>query len=79
MGFSQESVRTLLELSDGHLTSCGEVKAIASEHLQVIRSRIEKLKRLEAILAATLAKCSGGKVPSCPVIDTLAESLSVEQ
>ena len=73
MGFSQDDVRTLLKLSDGELTSCGEVKDIAAAHLDSIRQRIEKLQRLESLLASTVAKCSGGKVPTCPVIEALME------
>lgn len=74
MGFSQDDVRTLLKLSDGELTSCGEVKAVAAAHLDSIRQRIEKLQRLESLLAATVAKCSGGRVPTCPVIQAVTES-----
>jgi MerR family transcriptional regulator, mercuric resistance operon regulatory protein len=74
MGFSQNDVRTLLKLSDGELTSCGEVKAIAAAQLDSIRQRIEKLQRLESLLASTVAKCSGGKVPTCPVIQALTDS-----
>lgn len=73
MGFSQDDVRALLKLSDGELTSCGEVKSIAAVHLDSIRQRIAKLQRLEALLDSTVAKCSGGKVPKCPVIDALME------
>jgi MerR family mercuric resistance operon transcriptional regulator len=76
MGFSQDDVRTLLRLSDGELTSCGEVKDIASAHLDSIRQRIEKLQRLELLLASTVTKCSGGKVPTCPVIQALTDSES---
>lgn len=71
LGFSQDDVRALLELSDGELTSCGEVRRIAESHLDSIRQRIERLRRLESLLSATLAKCSGGLVPVCPVIEVL--------
>ena len=71
MGFSQDDVRALLKLSDGELTSCGDVQRIAAAHLDSIRQRIEKLQRLESLLASTVAKCSGGKVPVCPIIEVL--------
>ena len=74
MGFSQNDVRTLLRLSDGELTSCGEVKSIAAAHLDSIRQRIAKLQRLETLLDSTVAKCAGGRVPKCPVIEALTES-----
>lgn len=73
MGFSQNDVRALLRLSDGEAASCSEVESIASAHLHVIRDRIDKLKKLEKLLAATVAKCSQGKTPRCPVIEILGK------
>jgi len=72
MGFSQDEVRALLDLSDGSLTSCGEVKAIAESHLARLRQKIASMEKLERLLADTVTKCSGGKVPECPVIEVIA-------
>lgn len=72
MGFSQGEVRTLLSLSSGELTSCGEVKALAENHLAVIREKIGDLRRLEQLLASTVTACTGGRVPACPVIEAIA-------
>jgi MerR family mercuric resistance operon transcriptional regulator len=72
MGFSQDDVRALLGLSDGSLTSCGQVKLIAERHLAQIRQRIGRMKRLERLLAVTVSRCKGGEVPVCPVIDVIA-------
>ena len=74
MGFSQGEVRALLSLSSGELTSCGDVKALAENHLTVIRAKIRDLKRLEQSLSSTVAQCSGGKVPTCPVIEAIAHN-----
>lgn len=71
MGFSQNEVRTLLSLSDGELASCGEVKTLAQSHLTKIRQQIRDLKRLERLLASTVAQCTGGKAPKCPVIEAI--------
>jgi MerR family mercuric resistance operon transcriptional regulator len=72
MGFSQADVRVLLSLSSGELTSCSEVKALAESHLTVIRQKIHDLKELEKTLSSTVAQCTGGKVPKCPVIEAIA-------
>lgn len=72
MGFSQSEVRALLSLSDGELMSCGEVKRLAENHLTSIRQKIRDLKRLERLLASTAVRCTGGKVPKCPVIEEIA-------
>jgi MerR family mercuric resistance operon transcriptional regulator len=72
MGFSQKEVRALLSLSDGELTSCGEIRQLAESHLDSIRRRIRDLRRLERLLASTAARCTGGRAPHCPVIDVIS-------
>lgn len=71
LGFSLESVRTLLGLSD-EPPSCGEVLAITMTHLQDVRHKIDDLERLEKTLSAIASECAGGETPNCPIIDTLA-------
>lgn len=74
MGFSQDEVRALLSLSSGELTSCGEVKTLAENHLTVIRQKIRDLRRLERLLSSTVAQCTGGRAPTCPVIEAIAHN-----
>jgi MerR family mercuric resistance operon transcriptional regulator len=71
MGFSQDEVRSLLSLSSGELTSCGEVKSLAETHLAMIRKKIRDLERFEHLLSSTVSQCKGGKVPTCPVIEAI--------
>jgi MerR family mercuric resistance operon transcriptional regulator len=72
MGFTQNEVRTLLSLSSGELTSCSEVKLLAEKHLALIHEKIVGLERIEQLLSSTVAQCTGGKVPKCPVIEAIA-------
>ena len=72
MGFSQDEVRALLRLADGGAKSCGEVRALAETHLKDIRAKIRDLKKMEAILAVTVSKCTGEGAPACPVLDALS-------
>jgi MerR family transcriptional regulator, mercuric resistance operon regulatory protein len=51
--------------------SCGEVKEIATRHLKDIRAKIADLAKLERVLAKTIRRCSGERVPDCPVLDIL--------
>jgi MerR family mercuric resistance operon transcriptional regulator len=74
LGFSLDEVRGLLQLVDGGRYTCAEVKAITVDHLADIRRKIADLRRLERTLAEVAAKCSGGKVPDCPVIEALSNS-----
>ncbi len=72
LGFTLEEIRTLLRLVDGG-HSCGEVQAVALDHLERIRAKIADLRRMEATLTATAARCDGSDVPDCPIIDALSE------
>jgi MerR family transcriptional regulator, mercuric resistance operon regulatory protein len=71
LGFALSEIRALLALGAPGKASCAEVRDIAALHLARIREKISDLEKLEGLLAVTLAKCSGRRVPECPVIDVL--------
>jgi MerR family transcriptional regulator, mercuric resistance operon regulatory protein len=71
LGFSLDEIRALLRLAAPGMASCGEVKKIASHHLQDIQAKISDLAKLERLLARTISRCSGNRVPDCPVLDIL--------
>ena len=71
LGFSLDEIRALLRLNGPGQASCGEVRDIATRHLQDIRSKIGDLRKLERLLAKTIARCSGATAPKCPVLDIL--------
>ncbi len=71
-GFSIDEIRGLLDLVDGGTQTCAEVKERTERHLADIRDKIADLKRIEQVLAATAAQCSGEDVPECPVLEALA-------
>jgi MerR family mercuric resistance operon transcriptional regulator len=71
LGFSLDEIRTLLQLGGPEKASCREVREIASHHLADIRAKLDDLKRLERLLAKTVARCSGTTAPDCPVLDML--------
>jgi MerR family mercuric resistance operon transcriptional regulator len=69
LGFSIKQIRALLNLSEPSRVSCAEAREIARMHLDEVRAKLADLGRLERILAATIAQCSGDAAPSCPVLD----------
>lgn len=73
LGFTLEEVRDLLALVDGGAQTCNQVQVLANAHLASVRAKIADLKRIERVLAATVAQCTGDDVPECPVIDALSE------
>lgn len=72
LGFAIEEIRGLLELVDGGTQTCAEVKERTERHLADVRAKIADLRRIETVLAATAAQCSGDDVPDCPILEALA-------
>jgi MerR family mercuric resistance operon transcriptional regulator len=71
LGFSLDEVRALLRLGGPDKASCREVREIAAHHLDEIRAKINDLRKLERLLAKTVARCTGTMAPECPVLDIL--------
>ncbi len=71
LGFSLDDIRALLRLGGPEKASCREVREIAAHHLDHIRAKLGDLKKLERLLAKTVARCSGKTAPDCPVLDIL--------
>ena len=74
LGFSLADLRGLLRLVDGHAYTCAQVRALTLEHLGETRRKIADLRRLEQVMADLAAKCTGRRVPDCPIIDALFET-----
>ena len=71
LGFTLDEVRGLLRLVDGGDYTCGEVEILTRAHLGEVRHKLADLKRMEKVLREMVARCEGGEVPECPVIDAL--------
>lgn len=72
LGFSLDEIRALLRLVDGGQYTCGEVHEMAVVHIADIRRKIADLSRMERVLKDMAAKCDGGDVPDCPIVDALS-------
>jgi MerR family mercuric resistance operon transcriptional regulator len=71
LGFSLDEVRALLRLGGPEKATCREVRDVAAHHLDEIRSKIGDLRKLERLLATTIARCTGTAAPECPVLEIL--------
>jgi len=70
--FNIEEIRALLALAEPARMSCREVHHVAAAHLKVLRQKITRLVKLEAMLAGAIARCSGKSKSPCPVLELLA-------
>ena len=71
LGFSLAEARALLALSENSDASCGDVKAIAEDHLDEVGRKIRALRDLEAALAELVRECAEGNT-ACPALRALA-------
>ena len=71
LGFSLDELRDLLRLVDGRAYTCAEVRALTLEHVASIRRKVADLRRLEHVMTSVASKCSGNRMPDCPIIDAL--------
>ena len=72
LGFAIEDIKGLLVLMDGGTQTCAEVKTRTNQHLVDVRAKIADLRRIEKVLQETASRCSGEKVPDCPILTALS-------
>ena len=77
LGFTLTEIKTLLALGGPERAPCGEVREIATKHLDDIRAKIADLRKLERLLGQTIDRCEGGTAPECPVLDILSPEPSM--
>jgi DNA-binding transcriptional MerR regulator len=72
LGFEVSVIRTLLTLQDQPASSCRQIDALVADHLAAIDTKIDRLVTLRRELGLILARCSGGRVAECSVIESIA-------
>ncbi len=78
LGFTIADVRSLLGFVDDKDRSCDEIQAIGTRHLEKVRARLTDLRAMERVLDDMVARCQGGTVPDCPIIDALFDDDAAE-
>jgi MerR family mercuric resistance operon transcriptional regulator len=70
LGFSLDDVAHLLRLEDG--TQCAEARQLAAHKLELVRERLDSLRRIETALSSLVASCESheGDI-TCPLMVAL--------
>ena len=71
LGFSQDEVRSLLDVAEMSHPDCGQVHGILSEHLKGVDQKLLDLKRMKTALQRLQKRCESGDFVDCPVFDEL--------
>jgi MerR family mercuric resistance operon transcriptional regulator len=74
LGFTLQEIRGLLRLVDGRRITCSQVEAVTRDHARSIQRKVADLNRIKKVLDSMAARCSGGTVPECPIIDALFDA-----
>ncbi|MDG1431069.1 MAG: helix-turn-helix domain-containing protein [Paracoccaceae bacterium] len=73
LGFSLESIRELLDLSDNPSRSCADADVIARRQLTQVERRIKGLQALKKELKRMVTECEGNSVAECKIIEVLRD------
>ena len=73
LGFTLDTIRELLNLSDHPDQSCTAVDTIAKAQLAEIEKRLARLASLKVELKRMVAQCAGGIIADCRVIEVLGD------
>lgn len=72
LGFSIESVRSLLDLWQNTERNSADVKKVALQHIEEVESRIRELESIRDTLKHLTSCCHGDDRPDCPILEGLA-------
>ncbi|RCU51033.1 MerR family transcriptional regulator [Corallincola holothuriorum] len=78
LGFSLDDVRQLISLDHQPHRSCESAHTIAAQHLNSVRSRLTRLRRLEHELERVVSLTDSGMNDQCSVIKALADHSQCE-
>ena len=71
LGFSQDEVRSLVELTNVNDNPCDKVHGMALQQLSVINGKLKEMKEMKKALRRLADACESGNHQSCPVLDEL--------
>ncbi|HEY0853905.1 MAG TPA: helix-turn-helix domain-containing protein [Devosia sp.] len=73
MGFSMESLKSMLRLAGHREAPCADVDALVAEHLAEVDARIAQLTRLRTELSGMLSDSHHGTVADCRIVEVLSD------
>jgi len=71
LGFELEAIKAMLDLQARPELPCGEIDALAREHLADVNRRLASLDGLKRELERMINSCRRGRVSDCRIIESL--------
>ena len=72
LGFSLAGIKTLLGLWQNRRRASGDVKKLATRHVQDLDRKIAAMQAMRRTLVALADHCHGDDRPDCPILEDLA-------
>jgi Cu(I)-responsive transcriptional regulator len=79
LGFSIAQIRDLLALWQDRARASGDVKRIASGHIEEMKAKMRLLQDMVQTLEHLSAHCQGDQRPDCPILERLATGRAEEK
>lgn len=74
LGFALSEIKELLEIADGEIYKCSDVRKIAESKLEYIDNQLRYLKKLKFTLTKLVTECQRTKtIKNCPIIESLSK------
>ena len=73
MGFSMDSLKSMLRLAGHKEAPCADVDALVAEYLAEVDARIAQLTRLRGELSSMLSDTHHGTVADCRIVEVLSD------
>ena len=71
LGFTLDSISKLIELNTLKKKDCTEIDKIANDHLVLVRTKLNLLRKLESELTRITNGCADKQLEECYVIESL--------
>ncbi|MES1930930.1 MerR family transcriptional regulator [Salinisphaera dokdonensis CL-ES53] len=79
LGFSVEKMHELLSLWRDRGRTSADVKALAVDHIEALKEKIEALQAMHETLRHLADNCQGDERPDCPIIDNLSDGVRADE
>lgn len=73
LGFSVDDVANLLDLWQDRQRTSAQVQALAKQHLERTKGKIQELQSICRVLEELIERCHGDNRPECPILDELGK------
>ena len=72
LGFSLNAISKLIAMNSLNQNDCSEIDKLAKDHLELVRTKLALLKKLETELVRMTSMCKNDQIEQCYVIESLA-------